>query len=81
MFLCVPGSAGEFPAEIKISGEQLVQITNAGNKSCSLEETVYIGLFWFKRDKTKGNCTESTSPRYVQALPGTRDMTKQVLEN
>lgn len=52
MFLCVPGSAGEFPAEIKISGEQLVQITNAGNKSCSLEETVYIGLFWFKRDKT-----------------------------
>jgi len=58
MFLRVPGSAGELPVEIKISGEQLVQITNTGTKSCSLEETPYIGLFWFKRDETKGNCTE-----------------------
>ena len=58
MFLCVPVSAGEFPVEMRISGEQLVQITNTGNKSCSLEETAYIGLFWFKRDETKGNRTE-----------------------
>lgn len=58
MFLCVPSSAGKFPVEIKISGEQLVQITNTGNKSYSLEETAYIGLCWFKRDETKGNCTE-----------------------
>lgn len=58
MFLSIPGLSGECPVEIQISGEQLVQITNRGNKSCSLEETAYIGLFWFKWDETKGNCTE-----------------------
>lgn len=58
MFLCVPGSAGKFPVETQISGEQLVQNTNTGNKSCSLEETAYVGLFWFKRDETKEKCTE-----------------------
>lgn len=58
MFLCAPGSAGEFPLEIKISGEQLVQATNTGNKSCSLEETANMGLFRFKTEETKRNCTE-----------------------
>lgn len=56
MSLCVSDSAGEFPAEINISGEQLVQIT--GIESCSLDETTYIGLFWFKQDKMKENYTE-----------------------
>lgn len=79
MFLCVPCSAGEFPVEIKVPGEQLVQITNTGNKPCSLEKTAYMGLFWFKRDETWETAQKNTSLRYVQALPGTRELRKYFL--
>lgn len=56
-----------------------MQITNTGNKSCSLEETASIGLFWFKRHETKRNCTEKFRRAYLeqtQALPGTKELAK-----
>lgn len=79
MFPCVPGSTGEFPVEIRISGEQLVQITNTGSKSCSLEETAYTGLFWFNRHETKRNCTEKIRRAHLgqkQILPERREVVK-----
>lgn len=38
MFPCVPGSVGKVPVRTKISEEQLMQISNTGNKSCSVEK-------------------------------------------